>query len=159
MGEVGIFDQIREKGIWENAGVITFDGKCNIGHGFRISVSKCGNIFLGNNFNLTAKSTIVSHHFIKFGYNCLISWDCLIMDTDFHNITDHFKNILNSPKPIIVEHDVWIGSRCTILKGAIVPYGSVLASSSVLSKKLSTPHCVYGGNPVSVLKSNISWEI
>ena len=44
------------------------------------------------------------------------------MDTDFHKVYS-IKNLekqLNEPKPIYIGKNVWIGCRCTILKGSSI---------------------------------------
>lgn len=45
-------------------------------------------IFWGNN-DITARSTFITHKKIQIGVNTVISWDCLFMDTDFHNVLHH----------------------------------------------------------------------
>ncbi len=71
------------KGIGRINGIINFNGRRNIGHGSKISVGKDGILTFGQNFNITAESSIVCYNNISFGNNCLLSWDILIMDTDF----------------------------------------------------------------------------
>ena len=99
-GRIGIFDMKRSRTIWEVAGKIVFEGNAGIGHGSKISVGEKGVLELGNNFTITAESSILAYNHIRFGENCLISWDCLIMDTDFHKIYDKEGTVINSPKPI-----------------------------------------------------------
>ena len=65
----------------------------------------------------TAETSIVAFTEIRFGNNCLLSWDILVMDTDFHKLKDEFGNIINKPRPIIIGDRIWIGCRCLILKG------------------------------------------
>ena len=43
-------------------------------------------IVFGDNFCVTANSAIVCVSNINFGSNVLLSWDILILDTDFHKI-------------------------------------------------------------------------
>jgi len=86
-GEVGIFDKKYSRSILELSGKIIFNGNANIGHGSKISVGKDAILNLGNNFIITAESSIVCFKKITFGDNCLISWDDLFMDTDFHKGT------------------------------------------------------------------------
>lgn len=55
-------------------------------------------------------------------------------------------------KPVIIEDDVWIGSRVTILPGVTVGTGSVIGASSVVTKDVP-PYSVVGGNPAKILKT------
>lgn len=157
-GEVGIFDMKRSRSIWKVSGEVTFKGKAHIGHGTKISVDKDAHLELGNNFTVTAESEIVVQKNIQFGDNVLISWDCLIMDTDFHKIYDQTGELINSPEPIIVGQKVWIGCRTVILKGSKISDGSIIGASSFLSKDISSESGIFAGNPIRFIKSNISWE-
>lgn len=157
-GEVGIFDNKKSRSIWELNGTIVFKGKCNIGHGSKISVGKNAKLTLGNNFAVSAESSIVSFLEITFGSNCLLSWDILIMDTDFHKIKDNSNTVINNPKPVIIGDNVWIGCRSLILKGSEIPNGCIIGANSVVSKKLDNERSLYVGNPCKLVKEDVLWE-
>lgn len=52
---------------------------------------------------------------------------------------------------IVIEDDVWIGERSTILKGVTVGKGSIVASNSVVTKNVP-PMSIVAGNPARVVK-------
>lgn len=58
----------------------------------------------------------------------------------------------NRAEPIIVEDGAWIGARATLLPGAIVRRGCVIAAGSVLRGD-TEPDTMYGGVPAHVLRS------
>lgn len=155
---VGIFDEKRSRAIWQVSGTIMFNGTCNVGHGSKISISEKAILSLGENFKITAETTIVCTDSIKIGNNCLISWDILIMDTDFHKIKDYNGDILNYSKPIIIEDNVWVGCRSTILKGASIPKNSIIGAGSIVSKKMKIENAIYSGAPCSLSRENVVWE-
>jgi len=155
-GEVGIFDKNVSRSIWEVSGTVIFKGKADIGHGSKLSVK--GILILGDNFVITAESSIVASNKIEFGENCLLSWDILIMDTDFHKIKDGSEEIINAPKPIKIGNKVWIGCRCLILKGATIPNNTVIGANSFVSSQLKKENAIYAGQPVRILKEEIIWE-
>ncbi len=137
---------------------INFYGKCSIGCGSNISVNEKGTLDIGKCFNITGKSSIICSKTIQFGSDVLISWDCLIMDTDFHKL--YINGVqTNKSKPIIIGNKVWIGCRCTILKGGEIPDGCVIGANSLISKKLESNNTLYAGYPIKALKDNILWEI
>ena len=154
-GDVGIFDKKVSRSIWQVSGTVVFKGRANIGHGSKLSVG--GTLVLGNGFTITAESSIVASNRIEFGENCLLSWDTLIMDTDFHNVRDKLGNILNPSNPIIIGNKVWIGCRCLILKGASIPDNSVIGANSFVGKRLEKENALYGGQPARLLKEEIIW--
>lgn len=160
-GDISIFDKKRSKAIWHNLGTIEFGGKCNIGHGCKISVNKNGFLKIGSNFNVTAETSIITSKKISIGNNCLFSWDVLLMDTDFHKIKKN-NIIVNCDKEIIIGNNVWIGCRSTILKGTKIPDNTVIAANTVLAKNIiTTSH--FGGsifcsnNESHEIRKDINW--
>lgn len=158
-GEVGIFDKKKSRTIWEVAGNINFQGKTFIGHGSKICVGKNGNLITGNNFIITAETSIVAFHKVVIGHDCLFSWDNLIIDTDFHKIVDYEGKFLNADREIKIGDKVWLSARCTVIKGSNIPSGCVIAANSLVTGVLFDEASLYGGNPAILKKKGISWSI
>ncbi|MBK9533326.1 MAG: acyltransferase [Chitinophagaceae bacterium] len=118
-GHVGNFDKTNSRFMWDVCGEIVFERNAFIGHGSRIRILDTGKIFFGENFITTAESSFLSKKAIHIGKDCLFSWEILIMDTDFHPITDNVGNIINGDKSITIGDHVWVGCRATILKGLL----------------------------------------
>lgn len=154
-GGVGIFDQKYDRGIWQNSGDVYFNGCASFGHGSKISNG--GTLVIGNNFLNTAKSEIVCQDKVTFGDNVLISWDCLIMDTDFHSILNNSEKTLNLNKEINVGNHVWIGCRSLILKGVSIPDDCIIAANSTITKSFSDSNLLIGGVN-NILKTGVSWN-
>ena len=53
--------------------------------------------------------------------------------------------------PIVIEDDVWIGARSTILKGVRIGRGAIVAAASVVTRDVA-PFTLVGGNPARVIK-------
>lgn len=156
-GYVGIFDGVRSRSIWECAGRVIFKGKANIGHGTKISVADGAILQIGDNFCVTAESQIVCFKNISFGTDVLVSWQCLIMDTDCHNIIKN-NQIINFDNDIVIGNNVWIGCRSTVLKGVHILDGNVVAANSNCVKTIDTLNAIIGGNPAKILNENINWK-
>lgn len=58
-------------------------------------------------------------------------------------------------KPISIGHDVWIGSRVTILDGINVGNGAVIASGAVVTKDIP-PYAIVGGVPAKIIKYRLT---
>lgn len=103
-GSVGLFDHKFERTVVFNNGLINFCGRANIGLGSRIAVS--GILRLGEGFAISAKSQIVAMKEVFFGKNCLMSWDVLVIDSDFHpiyDLNDYVGDRLNQISQFILE--------------------------------------------------------
>ena len=153
----GIFGRGQKKGIIELKGEIQFRGSAFIGAGSKVCVMEKGTLILGNEFTINGPSTIICKNIIEFGNECLLSWDILIMDTDFHKILSigerHKEN-----EPVRVGNHVWIGCRCTILKGVEIPSDCIISASSKVVSKLKESNCIYSVNPAKLICKDINWE-
>lgn len=156
---VGIFDSRYSRAIWQVSGKVKFKGKCALGQGSKISVGKDGCLEIGDNFLITAESSIVCHHKIRFGNDVLISWDNLFMDTDFHHIYDNNQKKLNHNKEIIIGNHVWIGARNVILKGTELEDNCVLGGNSLINKSFKQQNVLLAGQPARILKTDLTWKI
>ncbi len=140
------------KTIWENNGIVNIKVPCYIGQGNKIS--NYGKIVFGRNFHMTANSKIICYECIEFGNDVLISWDCLLMDTDFHNIIKN-NEITNRPTKIQIGSHCWISCSSIILKGAVLPHDTVVAAGSLITKKYDIGYTILGSN--KILKREVSW--
>ena len=52
---------------------------------------------------------------------------------------------------IIIENDVWVGARSTIMSGVKISNGAVVAAGSVVTKDVP-PYTIVGGNPARIIK-------
>lgn len=101
---------------------------------------------------------------ITIGNYVNIGGDCIIMDSDAHNLDWRIRDSgeMFSPKesmdghtakcaPIVIEDHVLIGARSIILKGVTIGEGAVIGAGSVVVKSIP-PHCIAAGNPCKVIK-------
>jgi len=158
-GDVGVFDNKRERSVWNVRGKIIFKGKCYLGHGVKLNITETGVLTFGSNVNFTAESAIDCQKEIIFGDNCLVSWENLFIDGDYHKIFDSEGQLTNSPRSIVIGNHVWFGCRCLILKGVNVADNCVIAAGSVLNGNYEISHALIAGSPAKAVKNNISWQI
>lgn len=157
-GKVGVADFKRSRAIWEVNGDVVFNGRAFIMHGCKIHVMENAQLIIGDDFNMSVECVVIAQKKIQIGTSSGISWESLVMDTDFHHIYDENGIEFNQPKEIIIGDKVWVGCKCTILKGAVIPSGSIVAANSMITKTLTGEKSIFGGNPLRVLKSNITWK-
>ncbi len=90
---------------------------------------------------------------VTIGDECLIS-DCAIADSDYHNLEPHLRHSPPGPKvsaPIVIERNVWIGARATVMKGVHIGTDSVVGLGSVVRKSVPSGVVVIG-NPQQIVK-------
>lgn len=140
-------------------GDLMFDGNCIIGNDSYISISDNGTLFLGDNLRITSSVKLVCYNKIKIGDNVLIGWQCLMCDNDFHSIIDLTINQAKRiTKPIEIGNHVWIANSCSLIKGALVPSNSVVASHSLVNKDMGNEeNILIAGSPAVVKKHKINW--
>ena len=107
---------------------------------------------LGKNSFVNSDCKIRCHRHIKIGHDCAISHDFTIMDSDAHYLNG-FKNT----KETIIEDNVWIGTRVTVMKGVTIGKGAVIAAGAVVTRDIPAG-CLAGGVPAKILKQNVVWR-
>lgn len=55
-------------------------------------------------------------------------------------------------EPVVINDDVWVGTRVTILPGVTIGKGAILGAGSVVTKDVA-PYTIVGGNPARVIRS------
>ena len=117
------------------------------------------NVFIGN-------STIFCTNLIEIENDVLISSDCLIQDSDNHNLSRSIRKKdcndwktkrtqkweLVHKKPIKICSGSWIGAKSIILKGVTIGEGAIVAAGSVVTKDVA-PYTIVGGNPAKFIKN------
>jgi acetyltransferase-like isoleucine patch superfamily enzyme len=110
---------------------------------------KGGSIEIGEATTINYGTSISAASAVKIGRNCLIGTYVNIMDSNFHNASDHSWNM--DSEPVVIEDDVWLGNRCMIMKGVTVGKGSVVAACSLVTKNVP-PHTLVVGVPARVVQ-------
>jgi maltose O-acetyltransferase len=79
----------------------------------------------------------------------------VLIYTKNHNTSDitipMIKQGESLPEPVVIEDDVWIGARVTILPGVVIGKHSIIAAGSVVTKNVEA-YSVMGGVPATLLK-------
>lgn len=147
-----------EKGvrIWKKNGEIEIGSRCLLHRYVKLSaygVDSKSRIIIGNNTYIGDRTEIHAGKKVQIGSNCDISWDCTIMDRDYHKLNSDTETL----KEVKISDNVWIGCHSVILKGVTIGEGAVIASGSVVTKDVP-PYTLVGGNPAKVIKENVKWK-
>lgn len=109
---------------------------------------------IGDNVAIGDRTEIHAGKEITIGSGSLISWDCCIMDRDYHKLmSDH-----EIYGPVHIGENVWIGAKSIILKGITIGDGAVVAAGSVVTRDVPAKTIV-AGNPARVIKEDVYWNV
>lgn len=143
----------------KKGGKLTFLGSAHIGRWSKIIVNGNGCLTLGDNFAISASTDIVCYKNITFGRDIQFSWDCLVMDSDTHTILDEQMNKSNENRAVVFGNKIWIGCRCTVMKGSIIPDNCVIGACSFVSGNKFQAKTVIAGHPAKSIKAIGGWHI
>lgn len=107
-------------------------------------------ISIGNNSGLS-NCILSCFASITIGSNCMLGAECLVIDSDFHELP------LGSGKPIKtapveIGSNVFIGTRTIILKGVRIGDSAVIGAGSVVTSEIPAG-CIAAGNPARVIRT------
>lgn len=103
-----------------------------------------GTLDIGKQVRLNYGVSVAAMGSVRIGDRVRIGPYVMILDTEFHGTYD--RDAMPAPKPVIIEDDVWIGAKATILPGVTVGRGSIVGVSSVVSSDVP-PYTVVLGIP------------
>ena len=117
-------------------------------HRLRLSVHHKARLIVGNNVYLngciiSANAEVIIKDGVKMG-----PW-AHVMDGDFHGVEEREAAV--NMRPVIIEEDAWLATRCMVLKGVTIGRGAVVAAGSVVTKDVE-PYTVVAGVPAQVVK-------
>lgn len=141
-----------------NNGVINVSGRTMLNWGCKVFVNVGAVLSFGNRVRFGCRSRIICYKSITVGSNVRFAWEEQLFDTDFHFLYNHEKEKYYSrTKPTIIGNNVFVGNRCTIAKGTIIPDGSVISCCSKVRGDFLNEgeHLLIMGNPAKVVKHNV----
>lgn len=109
-------------------------------------------ISLGNNSGIGVNAFISAY--VTIGADVMMGPDCVILTAN-HGFDaldiPMWEQPFSAPKPVVIEDDVWIGTRVTILPGVRVGTGSIIGAGSVVTHNVE-PYSIVGGNPAKLIR-------
>ncbi|MBZ0302117.1 MAG: acyltransferase [Anaerolineae bacterium] len=110
-------------------------------------------LHIGAHFGMTGGS-IVAEERIIIGDRVTIGANCIITDTDFHPLDPQQRQadpMNGATAPVHIDHDVFIGMHCLILKGVTIGAGSIIGAGSVVTHALP-PGVIAAGSPARIIR-------
>jgi acetyltransferase-like isoleucine patch superfamily enzyme len=97
----------------------------------------------GDHVIINFGTTISAYKRISVGDRVLLGVYTIIADNDQHSLEPERRHELPKSQPVVIEDDVWVGDRVSILKGVRIGRGAVIGAGSVVTKDVP-PHCIAG---------------
>lgn len=136
-------------------GSLLCDGVVSLQRGIRIVIDS-GELSIGHGTNVNGSARILVRSGVRIGAWCTLSWDCQILDNDFHTmIVDGQRR--PSTAPVTLGDRVWVGTNALILKGVTIGDGAVIAAGAVVTRDVPA-HAVVAGSPAKVVGHCDEWE-
>lgn len=145
----------------EKGASAVFKGTARFSKGTIFNIFSGGRVIVGNKFTSNANFLLSCADRIEIGEEVLLGWNITIMDNDGGHTMRKVDSdeITNGARPIIIGNHVWISAEASILKGSMIPAGSIIGyKSNVCGLKPSTLNSIIAGNPAIVVKEGFAWE-
>jgi acetyltransferase-like isoleucine patch superfamily enzyme len=114
-------------------------------------------IIIGNCVSIGEDSHITAINKIVIGNNVLMGKKITITDNSHGKMVYNqlsippVKRPLFSKGPVVIEDNVWIGDKATILPDVRIGRNSIIAANAVVTKDIPE-NCVAGGIPAKIIK-------
>lgn len=114
-------------------------------------------IVIGNNTCIGAECHITAINKIVFGNGVLLGKKITVTDNSHGACTADELDIAPSKRrlvskgPVIIEDNVWIGDKATILPGVRIGRGAIIAANAVITTDVPEG-CIAGGIPAKIIK-------
>ena len=107
------------------------------------------NISVGRNVFINACCHFQDHGGVTLGDGCMIGHN-VVFATLNHEL-DPARRAEMMPAPIVLGHNVWVGSNATILQGVTIGDGAVVAAGAVVTRDVPAA-TVVGGVPARPIR-------
>lgn len=121
------------------------------------------NLVMGRNTNINSGAVIMNtrarfvmgdYSGAAFGLTVITGNHMSVVGKNHKEISDKDKDIHGSPKDfdrdIVIEEDVWLGARVTLLFGSYVKRGAIVGAGSVV-RSVIPPYAIVVGNPAKIV--------
>lgn len=132
-------------------GNLIFKGPAVFANDSYIMIRDNGTITLGKNLDANCKLKCANS--IEVGDNTVIAYETMIMDSDWHALTDIVTGkLLKKTSFVKIGSYNFISYRCIINRGTITPDYCTVTACSTLNKKYDfEPYSLIGGNPCKLI--------
>lgn len=136
--------------------ILNVTGKVNLYYNTTVQVHNDGILNLGN-VGMNSGGVLICAKKITIRDGVSMGRGVYIFDSDHHPIYNVDKKIINQAKDILIEENVWLGLKSTILKGSVIKKGSVIGAHSLIGMEIPE-HIMVGAAMARPVMRDISWH-
>lgn len=141
------------------------DNRVEIGDNVKLYNTELIGRSVGNNLIIIGKNTTTGACQFEasegtkliVGEDCMFSHNIKVWAAAHHSILNSDGIRINPAKSINIGNHCWIGHSVFVLKGSVVPNGSIIGANSIYTSNYSDSNCIYVGTPAKKIKENILW--
>ena len=151
LDEVGGGCRVNGRAVIVNDGEMRLGDACvlrGIPTAVELVTGPAGVLRIGRRAIINSGTSICAYGSITIGDRALIGPGVMINDTSFHDL--HERHVMPAPLPIVIEDDVWIGAKASILPGVRIGRGAVVSAHALVQRDVE-PFTIVGGVPASLL--------
>ena len=132
-------------------GTIIFKGRAIFANDSYLMICEDGVLTLGANIDCNCK--IKCAQSIDIGDETWIAYDSMIMDSDWHALTDMATGkLLKKTLPVKIGKHNFISYKCIVTKGAVTPDNATFMPQSLINKVYEEgEYPLFGGNPCELV--------
>lgn len=139
-------------------GVLNIRGEFTIGHNVHLSVAEDGRLDIGGvrhstGSGITCDARVMAASEIAIDVDTIIAWGTFITDSDWHELDGIVRK-----SPVVIGDNVWIAHDCSILRGAMISNGCVVAAKSIVNNRIEEPNVLLAGTPAKIVRRNVQWS-
>lgn len=114
-------------------------------------------IIIGNNVSIGESAHITAINKIQIGNNVLTGKSILITDNSHGKVERDLLDISPIERPlfskghVVIEDNVWIGEKASIMPNVYIGKGAIIAANAVVTKNVPA-YSVAAGNPAKIIK-------
>lgn len=156
---ISAFETTANPIIFNNRGTLEIGGRFKVHPGSVLAIVPGATIKIGNHVGFGANTKVVCRKAIKIGNDVRISWNCQVLDSDFHFLYNVEKDkYYQRTKEIIIGNNIFVGNGCTIGKGTIIPDGCVISCISKVCGDYTNEgeNLLFMGNPAKIIKKGVN---
>jgi len=110
-----------------------------------------GSIDIGDGVFINYGSMISAQLRVRIGSNVMLGNYCIVADTETPGVGDPPGGPVIAPRPVEIGDGAWLAARVTVLPGARIGAGAVIAAGSIVAGDIPAG-ALAGGIPARVLR-------